>query len=111
MVVKNFNHAWLFCFPLDVTKQMSTVAEIKCFQLIWLKCCYNHSFENITITKRDRERVALSRDSYTRGLESLEEQLKIINVDRHSGHSNRISVNTEFLDKKSKDSVLKGREA
>jgi len=107
MAVKNFDHAWLFCFPLNLEKQMSTAAEIKCIQLIWLKCCYSHTFKDIIVTKRDRERVALSQDSYLRGLESLE-RLNVISIDRHSGRSNRITVNEEILDQKSRQSVLKG---
>jgi hypothetical protein len=108
MVVKDFDNAYLFCFPLKIEKNLKTAAEIKCIQLIWLKCCYTHSFSDVIITKRDRERIALTRLSYINGLESLS-RLGIITVDRHSGRSNRISVNTTLLDQKSMDTVLRGR--
>lgn len=106
MEVKNSVEAYLFCFPLSIEKKMTTVSEIKCFQLIWLKCCYEHTFSNVYITKRDRDRIMLSRLNYVRGLEALE-QLKIISVNRKSGRCNLITVNTEMIDKKSQDSVLK----
>lgn len=107
MEIKNKDFAYLFCFPLHIEENMKTVSEIKCFQLIWLKCCYQRDFKNVIVSKRDRERVKLPRISYMRGLEELEKKGFII-VDRKNGRACRISVSVELLDQKSRDSVLKG---
>lgn len=98
----------LFCFPIDITGKIKTLSGMNCFHLIWLKCCYSHSFSNIIITKKDRERIQFPRISYMRGLEDLE-QAELIKVDRMQGRSCRITVNTELLDQKSKEFILKGK--
>lgn len=107
MDVKTKNLVYLFCFPLHLESKMRTASELKTFHLIWLKCCYDGGFTNVIVTKRDRERVNLTRLSYMRGLEDLE-KIGLITVDRKTGRSCRISVNTKILDQKSKNSVLKG---
>lgn len=106
--MSNNGARYLFCFPLDVTGNIKTLSGIKCFHLIWLKCCYVHSFLNIIVTKKDRERTQFPRSSYMRGLEDLE-QAKLITVDRMQGRSCRITVNTDLLDQKSKEFILKGK--
>lgn len=104
----NNRMVYLYCFPLDITGKIKTLSGMNCFHLIWLKCCYTHSFSNITITKKDRERIKFPRLSYMRGLKDLEE-INLISVDRKIGRSCRISVNTEILDQKSKDFILNGK--
>lgn len=81
---------------------------MKCFQLIWLKCCFSHSFEGVIISKKDRETIDFCRKSYTRGLEDLE-KVGIITVDRKIGRSDRITVNTDLLDDQSKSFILNGK--
>lgn len=95
----------LFCFPVDITRRIKTHSGMHCFHLIWLKCCYTHSFLNIVVTKKDRERIQFPHRSYMRGLEDLE-KIGLIAVDRKVGRSCRISVNAEMLDQKSKDFIL-----
>ena len=107
-MIKNKDFAYLFCFPLHIEKQMNTASEMKCFHLIWLKCCYEHTFSNIKVTKRDRERVGLIERSYVNGINDLEKR-GLIKVVRGVGCSNRISINMDMLDDKSKGSVLNGR--
>lgn len=99
---------YLFCFPLNITRKIKTLSGMNCFHLVWLKCCFTHSFQNITISKKDREGILLSKISYVRGIEDLEE-IGLISVERGVGRANRICVNLELLDQKSKDFILKGR--
>lgn len=99
---------YLFCLPLNIIRKIKTLSGMKCFFLIWLKCCFSHSFFDIAITKKDQERIHLSRKSYARGLTDLE-KVGLISVVRKTGRANRISVKLELLDQKSKTFVLKGR--
>ncbi len=68
---------------------------------------YNHSFLNIVVTKRDRDRIGLLWRSYFRGIDELEKD-GVITTDRKKGRATRISVNVDCLDQKSKDFILKG---
>lgn len=101
------NPVYLFCFPLDIVSKIKTHSGLICFHLIWLKCCYTHGFSELTISKKDRERIHFPRISYERGLKDLERK-GVIMVDRKKGRLCRIFVNVELLDSKSKDFILKG---
>ncbi len=103
---RNNDEVHLFCFPLNITGRIKTHSGLHCFHLIWLKCCYTHSFSNIIITKKDRERIQFPRISYMRGLKDLEKN-GLITVDRKIGRSCRVSVNVDLLGQKSKDFILK----
>lgn len=105
---ENTGTVHLYCFPLEVTRGIKTLSGMNCFHLIWLKCCFTHSFTNIIITKKDRERIQFPWISYMRGLEYLEKHGFVVVV-RKIGRLCRISLNVDLLDQKSKDFILKGR--
>lgn len=101
---KNKEPVFLFSFPLEIRKKIRTLSGLDCFMLIWLKCCFNHAFSEITITKIDRDRIQLSHKSYINGLLSLE-KVGLITITRAVGRINRISVNTDLIDLKAKNFV------
>lgn len=101
---ENNKSIFLFGFPLEIRKKIRTLSGLDCFMLIWLKCCFNHAFTEITITKIDRDRIQLSHKSYINGLLYLEEE-GLITVRRAVGKNNRIAVNTDLIDKKAKNFV------
>lgn len=94
----------LLCFPLEITKKIKTLSGMNVFHLIWLKCCFNHTFSNITVTEKDRKRIALHRNCYSRGLEELE-SVELITVDRQAGKACRITINENFIDQKAKSFI------
>lgn len=98
---------YLYNFPLETTKSIRTLSGLKCFQLIWLKCSFNHSLSNISITKKDRNLILLPWRSYVRGLSDLENNL--ITVDRKIGLSCRITLNVEKIDQKAKSFIMNSK--
>jgi hypothetical protein len=98
----------LFCFPLNTTKLIQTISGMKLFQLIWLKCCFNHTFSKITVTKKDRNNNNLSRIGYERGLKELEE-IKLISIDKAVGKCSLISINEDLVSEKAKEFILKNQ--
>lgn len=99
---------YLYNFPLDTTKSIKTLSGLKCFQLIWLKCSFNHSLSDISITKKDRNLILLPCRSYVRGLEELE-KINLITVNRKIGRSCKITVNAEKIDQKSKGFIMNSK--
>jgi hypothetical protein len=100
--------SYLSYFPLELSKSIKTLSGMNCFHLIWLECCVNHKFSEVTVSKKDREKINFPWRSYIRGLQELE-KAALIMVNRKAGRSCRVSVNTDLLDQKTKDFILNVR--
>jgi hypothetical protein len=98
------NSFHLLCFPLEITGKIKTLSGMNTFHLIWLNCNLKHTFKDVTVTKRDRDRIQFPHVSYVRGLKDLEE-IGLITVSRKVGRCCRISVNTDLIDQKAKNFI------